>query len=453
MKIVWRELKTRLQNQLTARNFDTWIKPIQFAGQVDSAILLDCPNKFFIDWVRENYLQLMRVELNNIDLANLEIKLRVGKAAEKREPVQNHQLLLPQTSNIFCHGRRLNSSFRFENFVTGACNHLAYSAALKVSKCEQAFPNFLYFYSKTGLGKSHLSQAISAELHNHAPFRKVHYLTAEDFLNEMIFNIKQGTMDDFKRRFRQECDVLVLEEVHFLNGKEGTQGELTSTLDKLLEANKRVIFTSNKLPREIRRIDTGLRSRLNSGMIITIESPEFDTRVKILEKKAEGLELNIGRDLIEFIAHHLKDDVRAMESTLLSLSASSTLAGRPLNRELVQEVLKNFVDHQKQIDSESIKGFVAESFGISVDDMVSPSRKQSVTFPRNVAMRFCRSYTNMTLESIGQAFDRNHATVLYSLKSIDKKIKKDRNVRTKVELLQKRLEDFFFTLSLKHSVH
>lgn len=452
MSVVWRDIKTRLRDRLADRIFDTWIEPIRCEGQSNGVLLLECPNKFFVNWIRDKYLSLFQQELANASLDTLNIKLEVAKVERQPPAPISRQLILPAMNDSFP-SRRLNSFFTFDRFVTGHCNEFAHSAAKCVSRGGKSVPNFLYFLAKTGLGKSHLSQAISAEVQASSPGHRVQYLTAEDFINQMVFAIKQKRMDDFKRRYRQECDLLVLEEVHFLAGKERTQDELASTLDALVSDDKRVVFTSYKLPRDIRRMDNGLKSRLNSGLIITIDAPEYETRVKILKRKAENLKLKLSDDVIECIAHHIKDDVRLIESCMISLAAKSSIGNRPLNLDLAQEVVKSFVDHRERLDPDSIQKFVADSFGISKDEIVSATRKQSVAFPRSIAIHFCRKYTELTLEKIGEAFCRNHATVIYTLKGLKTKIEKDRKVRSQIELLEKKMGAMCLSEEMRKRLH
>ncbi len=453
MNIVWRDIQARLRTRISERNYETWIKPINSAKGEDNSIVLECPNKFFVNWVREHFIDLIRQELAGTDPGVRDILVRVGEVERGKEASPQQQLLLPQLTTFGRPQRKLNSMYTFDRFVTGECNRLAYTAAMSMSQGDCSLPNLLYFFGKTGLGKSHLSQALSVQARTNSPNLQIVYLTAEDFLNEMVLSLRQNKMEDFKRRYRQECDVLVLEEVHFLGGKEKTQGELTATLDDLLTMNKRVVFTSHQLPREIRRMDSSLRSRLNSGMIITMNTPDFETRVRILQRKADNLGLRIGAEIVEFIAHNVHDDVRAMESCMMSLMARANIGKRPVNMELAQEVVKSFVDYRKNIDADAIKNFVADSFRIPVDQLVSSSRKQSVAYPRSIAIHFCRSFTDMTLETIGEAFDRNHATVLYTLKSLEKKMKRDRKIRNEVDILRNKIERFYLAENPSNNYH
>jgi chromosomal replication initiator protein len=268
----------------------------------------------------------------------------------------------------------------------------------------------------------------------------------------MVSSIKQNRMDTFKNRYRHECDILILEEVHFLNGKEKSQTELAYTLDTLLNTNRRVVVTSHKLPREIPRMESGLQSRLNSGLIINIDPPDYTTRLEILRKKASNFKTAIPEEILELIAHYITDDVRMLESCLVCLTAKSSMANRPLDLNLVEEVLKGFVDRKKKLDLASIQQFIARSFSITVNDLKSSSRKQEFGFPRSVAMYFCRKYASMTLAAIGEGFHRNHATVLYTLNTLEKKIKRDSKLSSQVHFLAKKMEASFLTCDSNKSI-
>ena len=453
MDILWRDVKARLQGQLSKMNFKTWIEPIHCSGQFDKTLVLECPNNFFIRWVRDNYLRLIRQEIQNGEHSDIQIQFVESSGKRLVESSPQRQLLIPKVDTFPMYGRRLNSSFTFDRFVTGTSNQLAYSAALNICESKNSMANFVFFLAKTGLGKSHLSQAVSAKFHSEIPELKVHYLTAEDFLNEMVYAIKQKRMDEFKKRYRQDCDVLVLEEVHFLSGKGRTQDELSITLDSLVSENKRVVVTSNKLPREIGKIESSLRSRLNSGLIISIDYPDLETRKTIIRRKSNMLNLHLSGDIIDFIAHHIKDDVRLIESCLISMAAKSTMGKQPMDIDLARDVVNGLVDHRKNIGLGSIQKFVAENFGISIEEMKGRSRKQKFTIPRNIAIYFCRKYTENTVEGIGEAFRRNHATVLYAMKSLKGKMQKDRKLKVQVEFLEKRMQTFCIIESARKDLH
>ena len=437
--------------------YQIWIDPIKFLAASDGKLTIGCPNKFFINWIRDNYLPIFQEELSRVVVAPPKIQLEVLKtkhenhrngSAESPGRMSGCQLILPAMSEPISCKPLLNPAFTFDQFVTGASNHFAYNAARNVSQDMNHGVSLVYLLSSTGLGKSHLCQAISREVLKQKPQNRLLYLTTEDFINEMIWSLKQKRMDAFKDKYRRSCDILLLEEIHFLGGKKKTQDEFAFTLDALLNMNKKIVLTSSKLPKDIQDMHEGLRSRLNSGLMVQIGSPDFETRVRILDKKAKTFKVSTPREILEFVAEHIRDDVRELESSLICLNAKSSMEGRPINLELAQEVVQGFVEHKKAITAETIQGFVAGQFNLAVEDLKSKSRKANIVFPRSIAMHLCRKYTSFTLDVIGKSFNRNHASVLYALNSLQKKMRKNYRTKHQVNLLERRMKDLLLAQTL-----
>ncbi|MBI4776630.1 MAG: chromosomal replication initiator protein DnaA [Deltaproteobacteria bacterium] len=458
MEQLWTQLKGSLKSQMPPHRYQLWIEPIKFVDGSDGKLTIGCPNRFFINWIRDNYLPVFQEELSRAVVAPPEIRLEVLKpkdirprkdSAEPSSRTNGCQLILPAMSEPISCRPLLNPAFTFDRFVTGASNHFAYNAAKNVSEGMDQGVSLVYLLSSTGLGKSHLCQAISREILSREPQSRVHYLTTEDFINEMILSLKLKRMDTFKEKYRRCCDVLLLEEIHFLGGKSKTQDEFAFTLDALINSNKKVVLTSSKLPKDISDMHDGLRSRLNSGLMVRIGSPDFETRVRILDKKARTFKVPTPREILEFVAEHIRDDVRELESSLICLNAKSSLEGRPINLELAQEVVQGFVENKKSVSAETIQEFVAGQFNLDVEDLKSKSRKANIVFPRSVAMHLCRKYTNFTLDAIGKSFNRNHASVLYALNSLQKKMRKNYKTKHQVNLLERKLKDLFLAETLR----
>jgi len=458
MEQVWTQLKGSLKSQMLPHRYQLWIEPIKFIGGSDGKLTIGCPNKFFINWIRDNYLPILQQELSRFVVAPLEIRLEVVKTKGEKprknsvEPsavTNGYQLMLPAMSEAIACKPLLNPAFTFDQFVTGASNHFAYNAARNLSQNLDQGVSLVYLLSSTGLGKSHLCQAISSEILRQKPQSRLHYLTTEDFINEMIWSLKQKRMDAFKEKYRRCCDVLLLEEIHFLGGKTKTQDEFAFTLDTLLNLNKKIVLTSSKLPKDISDMHEGLRSRLNSGLMVRIGSPDFETRVRILDKKSKTFKVSTPRKILEFVAEHIRDDVRELESSLICLNAKSSLEGRPINMELAQEVVQGFVENKKSVSTETIQEFIAGQFNLEIEDLKSKSRKANIVFPRSVAMHLCRKYTSFTLDAIGKSFNRNHASVLYALNSLQKKMRKSYKTKHQVNLLEQKMKDLFLARTLR----
>jgi chromosomal replication initiator protein len=272
------------------------------------------------------------------------------------------------------------------------------------------------------------------------PLDRVYYITAEDFANEMINSFRNNTISEFKKKYRNGCDVLLLEDVHYLTGKERTQIELALTLDTLFEAGKKLIFSSCYLPSEIPKLNDKLLSRLSCGLISNIDPPNFRTRVRILEKKAGTNGYKIPKEITEYLASELSDNVRQLESGLIGVAVKSSLLGAPINLDLAESVVKNIIRQRSNITIDVIKKIVCKYYGISVRDLVSRSRKQNIVRPRQIAIYLSRRYTDQPLQVIGRNFNRYHATALYAIGVVERGLKENGSLQKHVDFFCQKLE-------------
>ena len=441
MEDIWKQTKEDLRGQISSNSYKMWIEPLEMKISGEGQVYLACPNRFFLNWVRENYLADIKKSWERQSGTAQDINLKLSSIPRQphREPKDSRQLPLPLPSN----GRmlRLNRRFTFDQFVVGSGNSFAFSAAYAIANGEHNLSQCLYLLADTGLGKSHLSHAIGNHILYLRNDVRVVYLTAEEFTNEMVVSIKQRRMDAFKQKYRNNCDVLLLEEVQFLSGKEKTQAELSYTLDALSRDNKRVIFTGTHFPRDIPKLKSKLQSRLTAGMVTHIEPPDFQTRLKILEKKAANEGVQLPADVAELLATHITRDVRQLESCVIGVVAKSSLLDKPVDLALAHEVLDSVCDSRELISIGLVKQVICQYFKVSVEALMSNSRKKGVVYPRNLGMYFCRKYTDETLESIGQAFNRSHATVIHAVDNISRQIHLKSGVRNQVEFLGHQLEN------------
>jgi len=298
----------------------------------------------------------------------------------------------------------------------------------------------LFLLSKTGMGKSHLSQAIGNHVQSIYPRDRVYYITAENFSNEMVQAYRHDEIDKFKSKYRNRCDVLLLEDVHYLSGKERTQIELALALDTLFESGKRIIFSSCYLPTDIPKLSDELRSRLSYGLISSIDPPNFRTRVRILNKKMGLNGYQMPENVVHYLAGELTDDVRQLESGMNGVAAKSSLLGIPIDLNLAESVVKNIVRQRKRITIDVIKKLVCKYYNISIEDVMSRSRKQNFVRPRQIAIYLSRHYTDAPLQSIGKSFNRYHATALHSIKCIERGIKQNSAIKKQIGFFRKKLE-------------
>ena len=442
MKKIWEETKAAIKLSIPTHCFRMWIDPLKMVKCNEYSIVLSSHNFFSKKRVLDNYGALIESELKRVTGRKYRLLIEVSKTKVHSKPKEdnNFQLELPNINVCPHSGRLMRKDFTFDHFVVGGNNDFAYSASLSLASRNIAHQNSLFLLSKTGLGKSHLSQAIGNYILSEYPSERVYYMTADDFSNEMIHAFRHDSINKFKGKYRNQCDVLLLEDVHYLSGKERTQIELALTLDTLFESGKKIIFSSCCLPAEIPKINDKLRSRLSCSLISNIDPPDFRTRVKILQKKAMHNGYKLQEDVIHYLASELTEDVRQLESGLIGVTAKSSLLGAPIDLMLAESVVKNIVRHRKNITIDAIKKLVCKYYSISINDIVSSSRKQSIVRPRQIAIYLSRRYTDSPLQTIGRSFNRYHATALHSIGVVERGLKENGPMQKKVEFLCSRLE-------------
>lgn len=446
MAKLWEALKGHLREKLPDKSFSLWIDPLHLLEEKEEALVLGCPNKFSLNWISENYADLIQENLRSHGRGNCRLALKVQAVRKNTPPedvlAESKQLALLNLPGNGKNGfRNLNRDYTFERFVVGKCNEFAYSASRALAMNGAAPYSSLFILAKTGLGKSHLSQAMAHAILQSEPGQRVYYITAEDFVNEMIFALRANRIEEFKNKYRRSCDVLLLEEVHFLSGKEKTQLELGYTLDALADSRKRIIFTSSLLPRDIPNLTGELSSRLTSGIITTLENPDHETRTNILQKKSLEQGMVLSEEIVELLARDLTGDIRQMESALRCLKAKSELLKAKIDKDLAQEVLRCHLPSRRFITLEDIKNVVCQYFKVDPLMLESKSRKKIHVFPRNVYVYLCRQLTDLTVEEIGRSLNRNHSTVLYASEVIAHRIKNDKKVKHQVDFLSQTLKD------------
>jgi len=446
MEAIWEKVKKQIRSELSQSSFSLWINPLTFSGQKEGTIMLGCPNKFSKKWVTDNYRDVIQGMLRSVSGTDCTVNFTVAPVKRKVLPplhvANEDQLVLLNTPGRRNKGlRNLNKDYTFDRFVVGRSNEFAYSASKALAEGGGWNYHSLLMLANTGLGKSHLSQAVGNTIRKQNPSSRIYYITAEDFTNEMIYALKQGRIESFKNKYRHSCDVLLLEEIHFLSGKEKIQLELGYTLDVLANENKKIIFTSSLAPKDIPSMSKELTSRLTSGLITSIKNPDYETRVKILTRKALEMRLVLSDDILSLLARKLNYDVRQMESALKCLKARSELLKARIDLPLAKEVLGCLVSPDRTIGLKDIEKLVCKYYRIDHEMLRSNSRKKIHAYPRNVYLYLCRQQTDETLENIASSVNRSHSTTLYASEAIEHKIKADPQVRNQIRFLKQKIEE------------
>ncbi len=444
MKQVWNDIKDGLRKQIPSHSFKMWIDPLSFVAEEGNAMVLSAPNFFSRKRVEDYYAGAIEEELKKSGEGPTRLKVVLSdkkrETPGKERPAISNQLILPMMHMQPQNGRRLRREFTFDSFVVGGNNDFAYSAALSYASGKAPSQYSLFLLSNTGMGKSHLSQAVGHHILSQSKGDRVYYITAEDFTNEMVQAFKHNCIDKFKQKYRDGCDVLLLEDIHFLTGKDRTQAELALTLDYLIDSRKRVIFSSCLPPNEIPKLSDQLRSRISSGLISPIEAPDFRTRVRIVDRKAKEKGIELSREVQEYLASELTEDVRQLESGLIGVAAKSSLMGAEIDIPLAESVVRTICVKRKKVTIDAIKKLVCKEYAVTEKDLVSRSRKQKVVRPRQVAMYLARRFTDSPLQTIGKSFNRYHATALHAIGAVEKELGKNGAFQKQVELLQKKIE-------------
>lgn len=440
----WQHIKEELQKSLSRGQYDLWVSTLNFSGVEKNRLILSCRNRLHIEWLREKLEKQLLAVAGRYFPGILGVDYRIVADEPPRDEESNgengprqitFQDIVKQPISP------LNPRFTFDQFVVGASNQFAYSAAMSMANDQQIYNQSVYLLSETGLGKSHLSQAVGNHLRVKRPDMRVRYVTAEQFANEMIFSLKNGSIENFKKRYREGCDLLLMERIEFLSGKEKIQSELVYTLDELLDRGKKVICTGKTYPRDIPKLSTDLQSRLNGILVTPIEPPDFKTRVEIIKRKSRNENIHIPTEVAEFLAERVVNDVRQLESCLVGVIAKSNILGVPISLSLVRDVAQTMLTHLPQLTVEYVQEIVCSSFKTSVNELRSKGRRKEIALARKVAMYLCRQYTSESLINIGKAFNRSHSAVVYSLNKISKEMEaKNGKLKRQVEYVSRRLE-------------
>ncbi len=420
MQNLWDACLRRLEQELPAQQFNTWIRPLApEAGAGADTLVLAAPNRFVLELVRERFIA--RIERLAAEAAGRDLGVRLvlarGTDAAARAP-QPMQRGASEVPTILERGR-LNRAFSFDSFVTGKANQLARAAAIQVAENPGISYNPLFIYGGVGLGKTHLLQAIGNQLADQRPQARIRYSHAEQYVTDVVRAYQQKSFDEFKRYYHS-LDLLLIDDIQFFSNKGRTQEEFFYAFNALVEARKQIVITCDTYPKEIAGMEERLISRFGWGLTVGIEPPELEMRVAIVLKKAEADSIELSEDIAFFIAKHIRSNVRELEGALKKVLAFARFSNRELSLDLAKEALRDILNlNSRQVSVEGIQKTVAEYFKIKVGDMHSKKRSRNVARPRQVAMALAKDLTQMSLPEIGEAFgNRDHTTVLHACRTI-----------------------------------
>ena len=478
MENFWSACLNRFENELSAQQFNTWIKPLQAEINGD-AVRISAPNRFVMQWVKDRFLKKIEQFAEELHLPSIQIELVSGedksknsdsiinskkintsnkpvndKTESKNSPDESIKLNLTKTlakssskasavnNNKKNEASGLNPTFNFSNYVTGRANQLARAAAIQVAENPGSAYNPLFIYGGVGLGKTHLLQAIGNELKLHNPDAKIRYLHAERYVSDVVKAYEHKAFDEFKRQYHS-LDLLLIDDIQFFAKKTRTQEEFFYAFNALIEAKKQIVITCDTYPKEIADVDERLRTRFSWGLTVAVEPPELEMRVAILLKKAEAVNLNLPEDVAFFIAKQIRSSVRELEGALNRIIAMAKFTGHAIDVHLAKDALRDLIAVRgRQVTIENIQKTVADYYKIKVAEMYSKKRTRNFARPRQIAMALSRELTNHSFPEIGEAFGgRHHTTVMHACDEIDQLRQNDHTIARDIGFLVQVIRD------------
>jgi chromosomal replication initiator protein len=445
----WGELKQQIRETLGPNKFRNWIEPLEFSGVSDGVATLAVPTRFIGNYVAQHFGDLILYKLSrlNPDVRKLDFAVAANTAESPgAADAPGAAPARPARTDNALHSAPLDERFRFDSFVVGKPNQLAHAAARRVAEGGETTFNPLFLYGGVGLGKTHLMHAIAWDLVGKQPGMSVLYLSAEQFMYRFVQALRDRKIMDFKHIFRS-VDVLMVDDVQFIAGKDSTQEEFFHTFNALVDQNKQIVISADCAPGEIARLEDRIKSRLQCGLVVDLHPTDYELRLGILQNRAErhraqNPDLLIEPGVLEFLAHRINTNVRVLEGALTRLFAFASLVGKPISQDLTQDCLSDMLrSYERKLSVEEIKRKVADHYNIRLSDLVGPKRTRCFARPRQMAMYLCKTLTSRSLPEIGRSFGgRDHTTVMHGVKKIDELRQKDAQIADDLELLRRSLE-------------
>ncbi len=442
---LWEQTLKIIEQKISKPSFETWLKSTKAISLKGTTLIVEAPNEFAREWLDGNYKDILTEILYDLVGENMTLRFVIPNTNLEEEPVTPSTATKKQTkqeTSTDSPNSMLIPKYTFETFVIGSGNRFAHAASLAVAEAPAKAYNPLFIYGGVGLGKTHLMHAIGHYVLEHNPDAKVVYLSSEKFTNEFINSIRDNRPEDFRNKYRN-VDILLIDDIQFLAGKESTQEEFFHTFNALHEENKQIVISSDRPPKEIPTLEDRLRSRFEWGLITDITPPDLETRIAILRKKAKAEGLDIPNEVMLYIANQIDTNIRELEGALIRVVAYSSLENKDINADLAAEALKSIIPSSKPktITIKDIQREVGEEYGIKMEDFVSKKRTKTIAFPRQIAMYLSRELTDSSLPKIGEEFGgRDHTTVIHAHDKISKMLDEDPQLKKQIEEIKNRLK-------------
>jgi chromosomal replication initiator protein len=438
---IWNNACKQLKGILSSDIYERWIAVIQCIGEAEDTLRLAVANDFYKDWLEENYFPMIRKAVTVVSGKEMNITLEVDSSCfdvAKEEPENQPTISIPSLS----FGKQkpthnLNPNYTFDSFVVGASNQFAHAAAMAAANSPSRTYNPLFIYGDVGLGKTHLMQAIGNHIASKKPRAKICYTTCEAFTNEYIDAIQNSNVSAFRKKYRK-IDMLLIDDIQFLDGKSGLQEEFFHTFNALFESHKQVVLTSDRTPSEMAGLAPRLISRFEWGLVTELGKPDAETRSAILRKKAEQLHLNIDHTLLDYLAERVSSNVRSLEGALIRVATFMSLTNQQVNIQKVNELLHDLLDKESKaaVSVDIIQRTIAEHFDLRQSDLTGKKRTKDISWPRQIAMHLARTMTSQSFPVIGEQFCRNHATILYAHDQVSERAKEDHALQQTIAILK-----------------
>jgi chromosomal replication initiator protein len=432
---LWESILARIETKVNRHSFYTWFRPTSFLAEDRASVTVRVPNALFKDWLTKHYSGVITEALAEVKRPNLTVNYVAESQTDAPiiplSPDEAAALENGAPAAVPPGPAGLNPRYTFDTFIVGSSNQFAHAACRAVAEAPSRSYNPLFIYGGVGLGKTHLMHAVGQYVLQHDRNLKLTYISSERFMNEMINAVRYDRVLDFRERYRS-VDVLLVDDIQFLAGKEGTQTEFFHTFNALYDSQKQIVLSSDCPPHEIPALEERLRSRFEWGLTADIQSPDLETKVAILKKKAETEAIPLADNVAMYIAGKIKSNIRELEGSLIRLIAYASLTGQEISLALAQDVLKNILDHEeKAVTIETIQKFVADYYNLKLVELKSRNNSKSVAMPRQIAMYLCKSLTHASLPEIGRSFGgKHHSTVIHSIRKVEDLRKTDPNFNT-----------------------